>query len=316
MSSHHIEILELSDPENPLTYTGTLLASNKGSNQSWSIIRTNKQGDMLFIDGQHQSSCVDEHIYHETFVHTLMQGCSDPKRVLILGGAEGCTAREVLRYPSVTEVVQVDWDESLVQYFQTDGIRWNQGAYFDARLKYTCADAIQWLQTNRQMFDVVLVDLLDPREEDMAFVKMIVNLSVQRLSPKGAWAMNIGCVKPGARTPACSVADFIQVTYGQPSFLRFAYKVHVPSYEGDWCFVALVRRTWSAIAHTYEPPYSCKWITKHALLQSMNWLGTFDSSVRDFWKLTDSERELDMVGKKLTPAADLTSEYKFEHYGC
>lgn len=309
-------IVETSDPLHPLTYTGTLLASHKGTNQSWSILQTKVHGDMVFIDGQHQSSSVDEHIYHETFVHTLMQGCYQPKRVLILGGAEGCTAREVLRYSSVTEVVQVDWDESLVQYFQTKGIGWNHGAYFDARLTVICEDAVQWLRTNHQMFDVILVDLLDPREEDMPFVKSIVEQSIQHLSPKGAWAMNVGCVKPGVRTPACSVADCIQSIYGQPNFLRFAYKVHVPSYEGEWCFLAFVRRSWSAIAHTYEPPAECKWVTKHALLQSMDWLDGFDCSVREFWKHTAREREADEVPKKLTSAVDEVSEYKFEHYGC
>lgn len=309
-------IVETSDPINPLSYTGTLLASYKGVNQSWSILQTDLHGEMVFIDGQHQSSSVDEHIYHETFVHTLMQGCLQPKRVLILGGAEGCTAREVLRYSSVTEVVQVDWDASLVQYFQTKGVGWNQGAYQDPRLKVICEDAVQWLQTNRQTFDVVLVDLLDPREEDMPFVKSIVQQSVQCLSPKGAWSMNVGCVKPGGQTTACTVAEYLKHTYGEPSFLRFAYKVHVPSYEGEWCFLALVRRSWSAVAHTYEPPLTCKWVTKQRILQSMNWLESYDSAVRDIWKRTASEREAEEASKKLTPVPEPYFQYTFEHYGC
>lgn len=62
-------------------------------------------------------------------VHSLLAGLPQRKRVLILGGAEGCTLREVLKYKDVEAVVMVDWDEALCDYFKVSGsIQWNQGA--------------------------------------------------------------------------------------------------------------------------------------------------------------------------------------------
>jgi len=86
-------VCETSDPENHLEYTGTLLASNTNSLQSWKILDTKENGEMLFINDIHQSSKKDEYYYHEMFVHSLLFGIASPKTVLVLGGSEGCMAR-------------------------------------------------------------------------------------------------------------------------------------------------------------------------------------------------------------------------------
>ena len=53
-------------------------------------------------------------VSHEALVHPSMLSHTNPKRVLIIGGGEGATLREVLKYKSVEEVVMVDIDEELV----------------------------------------------------------------------------------------------------------------------------------------------------------------------------------------------------------
>jgi spermidine synthase len=139
-----ITIHEQSDPSYTLSYTGTVLGLNTISNgnpQNWIVIQ-GAAGTMLFIDGQHQSTLEDEYMYHETFVHRLMWHLPSRKRVLILGGAEGCLAREVLRWNDVEEVVQVDWDKSLVDFFrQPEQAQWNNGIYEDRRLTVVHEDA-------------------------------------------------------------------------------------------------------------------------------------------------------------------------------
>ena len=68
----------------------------------------------LYLDGVEQSSLWGLHAYHEALVHPSMLSHTNPKRVLIIGGGEGATLREVLKYKSVEEVVMVDIDEELV----------------------------------------------------------------------------------------------------------------------------------------------------------------------------------------------------------
>ena len=151
-------VVELSDPAAPVIYRGTLIAKHESQKQKWILIDTVENDEMLFIDGQHQSSLTDEHYYHESFVHTLMTGVQNPKRVLLLGGAEGCLAREVLRYGQVEVVDQVDWDCTLVDHFRGAGIHWNADAYADPRVHVYCEEALGWLEKCTHTNDVIFVD--------------------------------------------------------------------------------------------------------------------------------------------------------------
>jgi spermidine synthase len=70
----------------------------------------------LFVDGEMQTSLKEEVYYYESLVHPAFVGSSmPPKRVLILGGGQGGTLREVLKYDSVEEVVMVHPDNAIMQ---------------------------------------------------------------------------------------------------------------------------------------------------------------------------------------------------------
>lgn len=55
---------------------------------------TSSFGKVLFIDDLPQSNEADEHVYHETMVHSAMLVHPNPKKVFIGGGGEYATARE------------------------------------------------------------------------------------------------------------------------------------------------------------------------------------------------------------------------------
>ena len=75
-------------------------------------------GRALILDGKTQSTELDEFVYHEGLVHPAMVSHRNPKNVLIVGGGEGATAREVLKYRDVEEVTMVDIDKKLVEVCQ------------------------------------------------------------------------------------------------------------------------------------------------------------------------------------------------------
>ena len=89
-------IIEITNPFEPIEYKGTIIASKKSKLQEWCILDT-EGSEHLFINNTLQSCKSDEVIYHETFVHSLMSGSKNISKVLILGGSEGCMAREVLK---------------------------------------------------------------------------------------------------------------------------------------------------------------------------------------------------------------------------
>jgi spermidine synthase len=73
---------------------------------------------MLFLDKELQSASYDENIYHETLVHPALNCLThiQNKRVLVIGGAEGATVREVLKWgDSISRVDWVDIDAKLVE---------------------------------------------------------------------------------------------------------------------------------------------------------------------------------------------------------
>ena len=313
-----ITVQDTSDPNHTLTYSGMCMGTNyedKSRVQTWTIV-DGVEGEMLFIDDQHQSTLQDEYIYHETFVHSLMSGILSPRRVLILGGAEGCMAREVLKWPGVERVVQVDWDKSLVDFFRTPKVaaRWNQGAYDDPRVEVYCKDAMVWLQETQEHFDAIFIDLLDPESvQDICFMKNCINLCKQRLAPNGGLACNVGRVLAGRRTPACDLADFMATEFTLPSFHRFAVKTFVPSYMGEWAFCMAVPKTWSETFHTIVSPSGLKRFSKDEFYKTSAWPCDFVESLRLFWK---QESIANPLAKKLTVFEDISMDKIFEHNGC
>lgn len=90
--------------------------------QKVQVIRTTAFGKTLVLDGKTQSTQFDEFVYHECLVQPAMLAVGwslgpekarehKPKRAYIGGGGELATAREILRYDSIEEVVMVDLDK-------------------------------------------------------------------------------------------------------------------------------------------------------------------------------------------------------------
>lgn len=314
-----ITIHEQSDPSYTLSYTGTVLGSNSiatGNPQNWIVIQ-GAAGTMLFIDNQHQSTLEDEYIYHETFVHSLMWRLPSRKRVLLLGGAEGCLAREVLRWRDVETVVQVDWDKSLVDFFRLpEQAEWNHGAYEDPRLTVVHEDARVWLNHySGEPFDAIFVDLLDPSSpEELHFLTTIVNMCKTHLCPQGGLSCNVGQVSPIKRTFGTHVAESFQTLFQAPYFYRTVKKVFVPSYLGEWCFCMVIPYAWSR-GHTIPlVPAGLKRNAEQYTFRQENWSSDYPLIFREFSSSTQEEMA---ALKKLTVCPPLHIDKDIaDYYGC
>jgi len=75
-----------------------VLASGRTRFQDMLIVRTGAYGKALVLDGKWQSCTGDEFLYHEALVQPGMIMHGAPRSALILGGGEGATAREILRW--------------------------------------------------------------------------------------------------------------------------------------------------------------------------------------------------------------------------
>jgi len=135
------------------------------SSQYQRIVLTQHGGDLrLHLNGNLQFASSDEYRYHESLVLPILAAHPDPKSVLILGGGDGLAAREFLRHSKVGEVTLVDLDSRVTELFSSLPVltSLNEDALNDDRLTVINTDALSWLQSNHEYFDLIVVDLPDP----------------------------------------------------------------------------------------------------------------------------------------------------------
>ncbi len=119
-------------------------------------------GRVLVHDGLFMTSERDEFFYHEMLVHPAMASAPSIDKVLVIGGGDGGTVREILRYPQVKEVTMVEIDAKVVEvcreHLPTIGTAWD-----DPRLKLRFEDGIRFVQEQPEhAFDVIVLDGSDP----------------------------------------------------------------------------------------------------------------------------------------------------------
>ena len=95
-------------------------------------------GKCVMVDGKVQFCERDEHIYHEMLVHFPATYVKKLERVIICGGGDCNALREVLKYPSVTEVIVMEKDERLVSIMETHLM--TESHRDDARVRWMFGD--------------------------------------------------------------------------------------------------------------------------------------------------------------------------------
>lgn len=138
------------------------LFSGESPYQKVEVIDTVGFGRVLIIDNVFMTSEYDEFLYHEMLVHPPLTTAPDIERVLVIGGGDGGTVREVLRHPDVKECVMIEIDPMVVnaskEYLPSIGTAWN-----DPRLDVRFIDGIEYVKRSEDPeYDVVLLDGTDP----------------------------------------------------------------------------------------------------------------------------------------------------------
>jgi spermidine synthase len=138
------------------------LFSGKSKYQKVEVIDTVGFGRVLVLDNVFMTSDYDEFLYHEMLAHPAMTTAPDIERVLVVGGGDGGTVREVLRHPDVKTCVMIEIDEMVVEaskeHLPGIGTAWD-----DPRLDLRFIDGIEYVkQSQDDKYDVILLDGTDP----------------------------------------------------------------------------------------------------------------------------------------------------------
>lgn len=147
----------------------SILAHKKTPYQEMYVVESGVYGKALVLDGKWQSCTGDEFLYHEALVHPAMINHPNPENVLILGGGEGATTREVFRWNAVKKAMMVDIDGDVVEACKEFLPEMHQGSFDDPRLELVIGDAFNVLDTTEPQWDIIISDLSDPIEEGPSF---------------------------------------------------------------------------------------------------------------------------------------------------
>ncbi len=130
--------------------------------QKIEVIETVGFGRVLVIDNVFMTSEYDEFLYHEMLVHPALTTAPRIERVLVIGGGDGGTVREVLRHAEVRQCVMIEIDELVVEtskkYLPGIGTAWT-----DPRLEVRFINGIEYVKkSDDPAYDVILLDGTDP----------------------------------------------------------------------------------------------------------------------------------------------------------
>ena len=209
--------------------------------QEIDVVETVALGRMLLLDGMVMTSERDEFIYHEMISHIPMLAHPNPKKVLVIGGGDGGTIREVLKHPSVEQAVLCEIDGEVIEvckkYLPTIA-----GKLADPRVQIEVRDGAAYIASHKNTFDVILIDSTDPiGPGEKLFTQEFYQNVLEALTENGIMANQ--SESPVAVPDECLRINKLLKTvfpYIQP------YTACIPSYPGgQW--------TWSFCSKGLKP---------------------------------------------------------------
>lgn len=213
---------------------GPALVDVQSDFQKIQVYETTGFGRMLVLDGKVQCTERDEFTYHEMLVHVPLLTHPNPRKVLVVGGGDGGTVREVLRHPDVEQVTLVEIDPQVIEVCRQWLPTMAEGLQETPRLKIVTEDAARFIEDTEPQ-DVLLVDSSDPEGPSEILFGEHFFLSMRKaMNPGGILAMQAGSpffFAPQIKTARARLQQIFP--YVRP------YLVAIPTYPGGtWCLIS------------------------------------------------------------------------------
>lgn len=193
-----IQAVELNDElDQTVTTIAEPLVNTKSPFQKIVIARNKWWGKTMWVDDVLNVCERDEFVYHEMIVHVPMMVHPNPTRVLIIGGGDGGSAREVLKHPNLEKFVMIDIDEVIVNECRKHMPEISNGAFEDTRMELIIGDGIEYVKNAKDnSFDIIIVDSTDPLPDsvgEVLFTKDFYNNCHRVLAPNGCISTQALC---------------------------------------------------------------------------------------------------------------------------
>lgn len=170
-----------------------ILHSSRSSFQKIEVVESLDFGRMLVLDGVINLTERDEFVYHEMLAHIPLFSHPDPLKILIVGGGDGGTVREVLKHEGISRIQQVEIDREIIaiskKYFPS-----LSSSLDHPKVNFLLMDAVQYVRDIKEKFDIILVDSTDPviEQSEGLFTVSFYRDCLNALTEQGILASQVG----------------------------------------------------------------------------------------------------------------------------
>ena len=257
---------------------GKLVVRKKTAYQEIIILKTFEYGNALMLDGCWMTSDRDEKYYHECLVHPALSNLSKINTVLIIGGGDGGTLRECLKYKDITAIDLVEIDEEVINLSKHFLKKVGGNSWLDKRLKINICDGCKWVKNiKNNYYDAILIDCSDPSEfSNGLFSNDFYNECKRILKEKGILATQ-------SESPESFKKIHIEIIQSLKSIFKTSSTMYafVPFYpSGIW--------SWTFASNN----------EKDFLIPKHNQIKSIENSC-DVWNLNYQEGALKMIPNKI-----------------
>lgn len=138
------------------------IVSEKSPFQKIDFYKSTEWGTFFTLDDLMMVTEKDEFIYHDMIVHPALAVNPQIKKVLVIGGGDGGTVRELCRYPSIEQIDMVEIDERVVRLSQ-EHLPQTAKSLSDPRVTLHFRDGVEFVKESKnKCYDLILVDSTDP----------------------------------------------------------------------------------------------------------------------------------------------------------
>lgn len=151
------------DPYAPIQYAyevSKIIHQSKSRYQDILVFENPFFGRILVLDGVVQITEKDEFFYHEMLAHVVMNAHPGPKNIIVIGGGDGGTVREVIRHKTVEKVYFIEIDEEVINVSKKFFPKVACGMD-DSRVEIKCMDGADFVKGRKSDIDIVIVDSTD-----------------------------------------------------------------------------------------------------------------------------------------------------------
>jgi len=218
-----------------LKHSGDRLYSNSSEFQKIEIYQTEALGKILVLDGNIAIAEEDEYVYHEMIAHVPVFAHDNPKDVLVIGGGDGGTVRELVKHNQLRSIDLVEIDKFVIKVskqFLPD----LSSSLNHEKVTIHIEDGVHYVNKCKpEQYDIVIVDSDDPDGPSKGLFTEKFYKNVHRiLKPNGIMITQ-------SESPRYNKEVFEEVfkcyknIYGKNNV--FCYLMYLPSFpSGMWSF--------------------------------------------------------------------------------